>query len=361
MGYPDTFTGFCVDGPKSWNKFHKQQLKPKPFDDHDIDVEIAACSICSSDLHTITGGWGDYTGPLCVGHEVVGKAVKVGAHVKDLKVGDRVGVGAQVWACLECRLCKDKNENYCPKLIDTYNAQYPDGSQAHGGFASHIRAHEYFTFKIPDKLETNVAAPLLCAGLTTYSPMVRAGVGPGKKIGIVGVGGLGHLAIQWGKALGAETYALTHTPDKKDDCLQLGATEVILTNDDGWAEPWKATFDFVLNCADATHKFDLAQYLSILKPGADFHMVGIPDKPLPQLSVGVFAGGAPKLTGSHIGNHQEMEALLQLAADKGVRPWVEVMKISEENCQAAFEAQKENKFRYRCTLAGYDEAFGTAQ
>ncbi|KJK74986.1 hypothetical protein H634G_09621 [Metarhizium anisopliae BRIP 53293] len=273
MGYPDTFQGFCVDGPTTWNTFHKSELKPKPFGDHDVDVEIAACSICSSDLHTVTGGWGDYKGPLCVGHEVVGKAVQVGQHVKHLKVGDRVGVGAQVWACLECHLCKDKNENYCPKLVDTYNAQYPDGSWAHGGLASHIRAHEYFTFKIPSALDTNVAAPLLCAGITT---------------------------------------------------------------------------------------FDMAAYLSILKPGADFHMVGLPDKALPEMTAGLFAAGAPKLTGSHLGNHQEMDALLKLAAEKGVKPWVELMPISEKNCGEAFQGQKDNKFRYRCTLTDFDKAFSKA-
>ncbi|OAQ98841.1 hypothetical protein LLEC1_06048 [Akanthomyces lecanii] len=360
MGYPDTFTGFCVDGPKSWNKFRKAELKPKPFGDHDVDVKIDACSLCSSDLHTVTGGWGEYEGPLCVGHEVVGKAVNVGKHVKNIKTGDRVGVGAQVWSCLECHLCKDKNENYCPKMVDTYNAQYEDGSWAHGGFASHIRAHEYFTFKIPDELETNVAAPLLCAGITTYSPLVRAGVGPGKRVGVIGIGGLGHLGLQWSAALGAETYAISHSPDKVDDCKKLGAKDVILTTEKGWNEPWKAKFDFVLNCADVTNKFDMPTYLSIVKPTGDFHMVGIPNEPLPQMSVGVFVGGAPKLTGSHLGNHQEMEALLKLAAEKGVKPWVEVMPISEKSCGEAFELQKANKFRYRCTLAQFDEAFGTA-
>ncbi|KAK8917968.1 NADP-dependent alcohol dehydrogenase 6 [Metarhizium anisopliae] len=360
MGYPDTFQGFCVDGPTTWNTFHKSELKPKPFGDHDVDVEIAACSICSSDLHTVTGGWGDYKGPLCVGHEVVGKAVQVGQHVKHLKVGDRVGVGAQVWACLECHLCKDKNENYCPKLVDTYNAQYPDGSWAHGGLASHIRAHEYFTFKIPSALDTNVAAPLLCAGITTYSPLVRAHVGPGKRVGVVGIGGLGHLAVQWAVALGAETYAFSHSPGKKDDGRQLGAKEVILTTERGWNEPWKATFDFVMNCADATDRFDMAAYLSILKPGADFHMVGLPDKALPEMTAGLFAAGAPKLTGSHLGNHQEMDALLKLAAEKGVKPWVELMPISEKNCGEAFQGQKDNKFRYRCTLTDFDKAFSKA-
>jgi alcohol dehydrogenase (NADP+) len=146
-------------------------------------------------------------------------------------------------------------------------------------------------------------------------------------VGIVGIGGLGHLALQWTVALGAEAYALTHSPSKKDDCKKLGAKDVILTTDEKWLESWKAKFDCIMNCADVTDKFDMASYLSLLKPGREFHMVGIPDKPLPEMSAGIFAGGAPKLTGSHLGNHQEMEALLKLAAEKNVKPWVEVLDI----------------------------------
>lgn len=363
MGYPDTFTGFCVDSPSQWNQFHRSEITPKPFGDHDIDVLIEACGVCGSDVHTVTGGWGEFTGPLCVGHEVVGKAIKVGRHVKNIKQGDRVGVGAQVWACLECDLCKDKNENYCPQLVDTYNAEYPKavegGGVAHGGFASHIRAHEYFTFKIPDELETSAAAPLLCAGITTYSPLVRAGVGPGKRVGVLGIGGLGHLGVQWAVALGAEVYALSHSPDKASDCKKLGAKTVILTNSDdkSWADPWKFKFDFILNCADATDQLDIPTYLSLMKPGGEFHLVGIPDKPLQPISVGAFAGNAPKLSGSHLGNHQEMDAMLKLAAEKGVRPWVEEIELSEKGCKEAVERVKRNKVRYRFTLVGFDKVF----
>lgn len=363
MGYPDTFTGLCVDGPDSWNKFRKAELKPKSFGDRDIDVQIDACGVCGSDVHTVTGGWGGFKGPLCVGHEVVGKAIKVGSQVKGIKVGDRVGVGAQVHACLKCELCTadPTNECYCQEaMVDTYNSQYPDGSWAHGGFASHIRAHEFFTFKIPDSLDTKTTAPLLCAGLTTYSPLFRAGVGPGKRVGIVGIGGLGHLGVQWSAALGAETYALTHSPHKVEDCKKLGAKDVIVTSKDGWAKPWKYKFDFILNCSDMTNEFDLPTYFSLLKPGSDFHMVGLPDKPLPELMAQTFAGNAPKLTGSHLGNHKEMEDMLQLAAAKGVKPWVETIDISEKGCQEAVERLKANKVHYRFTLTGYDKAFGRA-
>lgn len=188
---------------------------------------------------------------------------------------------------------------------DTYNAQYEDGSWAHGGFANYIRAHEYFTFKIPDALDSADAAPLLCAGITTYSPLVRAGVGPGKKVAICGIGGLGHLGIQWSVALGAETYAFTHSPHKVEDIKKLGAKEAIVTNDKGWADPWAFSFDFILNCSDMTNTFDLKTYMSTLKIGGEFHMVGLPDEPLPEMMAQAFAGNAAKLTGSHLGNNRK--------------------------------------------------------
>ncbi|KAK1759730.1 NADP-dependent alcohol dehydrogenase 6 [Echria macrotheca] len=358
MGYPDSFEGFTVDSAKTWNQFHRSELKPKPFGDSDIDVEIECCGVCGSDVHTVTGGWGEFEGPLCVGHEIVGRAVRVGKDVEKIHEGDRVGVGAQVWACLECDVCKSGNENYCPKWVDTYNAKYPDGSTAHGGWANYVRAHEYFTFKIPDALPSHVAAPLLCAGITTYSPLVRAGVGPGKTVGVIGIGGLGHLALQWSAALGAETYALTHSPGKKEDALKLGAKDVIVTADENFAEGHKFKFDFILSCADVAHEFDLQQYFSLLKVGGQFHMVGLGDHPLKEIHPMMFTTNAVKLTGSHLGNHQEMEAMLQLAADKGVKPLVETLELGEAGCKEAVERVKESKVRYRFTLVGFDKAFG---
>lgn len=242
---------------------------------------------------------------------------------------------------------------------DTYNAQYEDGSWAHGGFSNYIRAHEYFTFKIPDALASSDAAPLLCAGITTYSPLVRANVGPGKKVAVCGIGGLGHLGIQWAVALGAEVYAFTHSPSKAADIKTLGAVEAIVTNEDGWADKWAFTFDFVLNCSDMTNTFDLKTYLSTLKVGGEFHMVGLPDEPLPEMMAQAFAGNAAKLTGSHLGNNQEMNAMLKLAADKGIKPWVETVDISEKGCKEAVERVKENKVHYRFTLTGFEKAFGT--
>ena len=155
--------------------------------DRDIDLKIIACGCCGSDVHTITAGWGTANLPLTVGHEIVGRVVVVGSSVTDVKPGDRVGVGAQIWSCLECPQCLNDNENYCSKQVDTYNAKYEDGTLTQGGYANYIRAHEYFTFKIPEEISSAEAAPMLCAGITVYSPLVRNGCGPGKKVGVVGL------------------------------------------------------------------------------------------------------------------------------------------------------------------------------
>jgi D-arabinose 1-dehydrogenase-like Zn-dependent alcohol dehydrogenase len=166
MPYPETATGFMIEDQKKWQDFKKQEFKLKPFEDRDVDIAIDCCGVCASDVHTIHGGWGECPLPICVGHEIVGKAVKVGKDVKTIKVGDRVGVGAQVQADLTCNNCKADQENYCPNCIDTFGAKYKDGTISQGGYSSHVRAHEYFTFKIPEGLESEIAAPMLCAGIT---------------------------------------------------------------------------------------------------------------------------------------------------------------------------------------------------
>ncbi|KAL8714372.1 MAG: hypothetical protein Q9220_001705 [cf. Caloplaca sp. 1 TL-2023] len=360
MGYPDTFEGFMVQSQDSWQTFKKQEFKPKKFQDRDIDIEIECCGVCGSDVHTISGGWGDAPMPLCVGHEVVGKAVKVGDNVTTVKVGDRVGVGAQIWSCLKCKPCKTDNENYCPDKIDTYGAPYPEemgGVIAQGGYASHIRAHEYFTFKIPDNIPSHEAAPMMCAGLTTYSPLLRAGVGPGKKVAIVGIGGLGMHALMWASAMGAEVYALSHSPNKKDDALKLGAKEYISTNEKDWEKPYAFTFDFMLNTADATHKFDLAKYMGTLNINGEMHHVGLPDEALPPIKAQMFAPNGCKMGGSHIGSRPEMFKMLKLASEKQLKPIIETLPVSEASCAEAVTNVAENKVRYRYTLVDFDKAF----
>ncbi|KAI0160123.1 alcohol dehydrogenase [Xylariaceae sp. FL1272] len=363
MPYPDEFEGFMINELGKYQEFKKQTFKPKKFGDNDIDIKIECCGVCGSDVHTITGGWGEAPTPICVGHEVVGKAVKVGSNVKDVKVGDRVGVGAQIWSCLKCGNCKHDNENYCPNMVDTYGAPYPkevdpDETLSQGGYSSHIRAHEYFVFPIPDEIPSHLAAPMLCAGLTVWSPLVRAGVGPGKSVAIVGLGGLGHFAVMWANALGAEVTVISHSPHKKDDALKLGAKHFVSSGDKDWAKPLAFSFDFVLNTADMTHQFDISAYLSTLKVGCQFHQVGLPDEPIKDLDPKMFMPNGSSIGASHIGNRPECLAMLKLAAEKKLFPMVETVPISEKGCAEVVERVKNNDVHYRFTLTDYDKAFG---
>jgi alcohol dehydrogenase (NADP+) len=361
MGYPDTFTGYQVPGPAKATElvFNKTEFKPKPFEDHDVDVQIQACGVCGSDLHTITGGWGDQKWPLCVGHEVIGTAVRVGPKVTLVKEGQRVGVGAQIWSCLECKQCKEDNETYCRHQVDTYGAPYPSGDISQGGYASHIRAHEFWVYPIPAALDTVQAAPMLCAGITAYSPLVRNGAGRGKKVGVVGLGGIGHFALLWSVALGAETWVISRSHAKEADARQMGAAGFLATGDGpGWNDDHRMTFDLIVNTANSADGFDLNAYLALLDVHGRFISVGLPEgegfrvKSAQLLSNGCLMGA------SHLGSRREMLEMLQLAADKGVKSWVEEVKISEGNLSKSLARLHKSDVRYRFTLTGYEEAFG---
>ncbi|KAK9381235.1 chaperonin 10-like protein [Kockiozyma suomiensis] len=365
MVYPDTFQGFAGYSYEEWNKPKAFEYKPKPFGPQDIDIKIEACGVCGSDVHTITGGWGKTPLPLIVGHEIIGTAIKVGDDVKSIKVGDRVGVGAQIGSCLACDECKSGNEQYCKTIIDTYGSTYPigyhdgsDGNVTQGGYASHIRSHELFTFLIPEQLETHLVAPMMCAGLTTYSPLKRNGCGPGKKVGIIGIGGLGHFGIQWAKALGAEVYVFSRTDSKKEDAMKLGADVFVATEKEGWSTPLKKKLDIIVCCANSSKNFDIASYLSVLKVHGHFVNVGLPEgegyviNPMSLLGNGVYIGA------THIGSKKEVLEMMDLAVEKGVRPWVETIPISEEGCAKALQKCHDNDVKYRVTLVDYEKAFG---
>lgn len=257
---------------------------------------------------------------------------------------------------------------------DTYGAPYKedeghsnepmkdeDGNQifSQGGYASHSRVHQQFVLPIPDNISSEEAGPMMCAGLTTYSPLVRAKVGPGKKIAIVGIGGLGHFGIMWAKALGSEVWALSHSPGKEADALSLGADHFVVTTKANWADELSLTFNFILNCADMTDKFDIKTYLKTLAVNGEFHNVGLPDNPLPSLMAQDFAPNGTKIAGSHIGSKAEALAMLQLASEKNLHPMIETIDISEDGCKRAVEKVKDNDVRYRVTLTGFAKAFGS--
>ncbi|CAK7221624.1 hypothetical protein SBRCBS47491_004592 [Sporothrix bragantina] len=361
MPYPETFEGFAIPSAAEWNQPKRIEFKPKPFGDHDIDIKIVACGVCGSDVHTATGGWGNKHWPLVPGHEIIGHVVRVGDKVTNAQVGDRVGVGAQIYSCLDaekCNACATDNETYCPHLLDTYGSVYPDsGTLAHGGYSSHIRAHEHWVFPIPESLQTELAAPMLCAGLTAYSPLVRNGAGPGKKIGILGLGGIGHFGVLFSKALGAETWAISRSDKKKEDALALGADGYLATQTPGWNDEHKMTFDMILSTASSNDGFDINPYLSLLKVHGRYIAVGLPEgegwkiSPFSLISNGCLIGS------SHLGSRKETLAMLQLAADKEIKSWVETIPVGEEGVGKALTRVHNNDVRYRFTLVDYDKQF----
>ncbi|KAH6843351.1 chaperonin 10-like protein [Chaetomium sp. MPI-CAGE-AT-0009] len=355
--YPDSFEGFAIPAADQYTQPRRIEFKPKPFGEYDIDVKITCCGVCGSDLHTATGGWGNKNWPIIPGHEIIGTAVKVGPKVTSVKVGDRVGVGAQISACLDCAQCKEGNETYCKKQQDTYNSFYPDGTLAQGGYSSHIRAHEHFTFPIPDALASELAAPMLCAGLTAYSPLVRNGIGPGKKVGIVGIGGIGHFGILFSKALGAEVWAISRGTSKQADALAMGADGFLATSTPDWNTPHSMTFDMLLCTASGDDGFDLSAYLSLLRVHGRFVSVGLPEgegwrvRPMALLANGCLIGAA------HLGSRKETLDMLRLAAEKGIESWVETIPVGEKGVGEALDRLHKNDVRYRFTLVDYDKQF----
>ncbi|KAJ9151757.1 NADP-dependent alcohol dehydrogenase 6 [Pleurostoma richardsiae] len=359
MPYPDKFTGYQILGPERWLDFKKQEFDPKPFGDYDVDIKIECCGVCGSDVHTLSGGWGEQHWPLAVGHEIVGKALRVGPKVTLIKEGQRVGVGAQSWSCLECRQCKNDNETYCLQQLDTYGAKWPDsGIISQGGYSSHVRTHEHWVFPIPDALPSTIAAPMLCAGLTAYSPLVRNGCGPGKKVGIVGMGGIGHFGLLFAKALGAEVWAISRSHAKEADCKKMGADGFIATADKDWNKPHVMTFDLILNTANSFEGFDLDAYLSLLDVHGKWVSVGLPEGEGIKIRNQSFLTNGCFIGASHLGSRRETLEMLQLAADKGIKTWVEELPIGEEGLAQAMTRLKKSDVRYRFCMTGYDKVFG---
>lgn len=371
ISVPDKFTGFAVFDPseETWSDVKPFSFEPKPFDENDVDICIETCSICGSDAHSARNGWNKPNAqyPLVPGHEIIGKVARIGSKVKDFKVGQRVGVGAQSYACLKCKICLSNNEIYCPKLVHTFGGWYEnkDGSKtfSQGGYSNFVRIHEYFVFHIPEELSNEEAAPFLCAGITTYSPIIRnlpydlinKGVKP--KVGIVGLGGLGMMAIQWSRALGCETIVFTRGESKKVDAIKLGADKVIITGVENWCnDDIKFELDLVVCTANSAENFDLNTYLKVLKIGGKWVSVGLPETPF-TVSPRSFMANACFMGASHLGSHIEMIDMFKLAIEKDVRPWVECLPMSQENCKLGLEKCHYNKCKYRVALTNIDKAF----
>lgn len=361
---PDTFKGFAVDTKENWNKPKLVSYQRKAIQPTDVVIKNICCGLCGTDIHTTQENWGPMKRPdSVVGHEIIGTVIAVGDDVKSIKVGDRVGVGAAANSCGDCGRCSDDNEQYCKHGVSTYNAvdSFSDDYVTQGGYSSHSIANEQFVFPIPDEIDSVSAAPLMCAGLTVYSPLVRNIAHLKKKpvIAVIGIGGLGHLALQFAKALGAEVYAFSRTSNKKQEALDFGADEFVATQEaENWDETCHDKFDLILNCASRVEGFVLDKYLSCLKVDGRFVSVGLPPvKDSFELNPFSFLSNGGSFGSSLLGSKTEALDMLKLAAEKGVKPMVEEIPISETACEEALTRCNDGDVRYRFVFTNYEEAF----
>jgi len=315
----------------------------------DVEIEILFCGICHSDLHYARDEWHDVMPtvyPCVPGHEIVGRVASVGAEVAKFKEGDLVGVGCLVDSDRTCPNCEEGLEQFCPNMTLTYgSADKHTGGSTLGGYSENIVVDERFVLRVPENLDPAGVAPLLCAGITTYSPLKHWNVGPGKKVGVVGLGGLGHMAVKFAHAFGAHVVVFTTSPNKKEDALRLGANEVVVSRNADEMQAHAGTFDFIIDCVSADH--DINAYIMQLKRDGNLTLVGAPEKPLPVAAFPLIFGRR-SLSGSPIGGLPETQEMLDFCGEHGITADVEVIPIQKVN--EAYERLLKSDVKYRFTI-----------
>ena len=312
--------------------------------EHDVQIEILFCGICHSDLHMVRNEWGGGTVyPIVPGHEMVGRVTQVGSAVTKYKPGDLAGVGCMVDSDGTCPQCKANLEQFCPNLTLTYNS--PDkhlGGVTYGGYSDSIVVDERFVLRVPTNLDLPGVAPLLCAGITTYSPLRHWGVTKGNKVGVVGLGGLGHMGVKFARAFGAHVVVFTTSPDKKEDALRLGADEVVVSRNADEMQKHAGSFDFILDTVSANH--DINAYLNLLRLDGNLTLVGVPEKPLEVAAFSLIVGRR-SLSGSNIGGIAETQEMLDFCGEHNITADVEVIPIQKVN--EAYERLLKSDVKYR--------------
>ena len=330
-------------------------IQRRELTERDVQIEILFCGVCHSDLHAVRDEWNEFMPtvyPIVPGHEIVGRVVEVGSAVTKHKLGDLVGVGCLVDADLTCNECHADLEQFCPNRILTYND--PDrhlGGVTYGGYAESIVVDEHFALRVPSNLNPAGVAPLLCAGITTYSPLHHWGVTKGKKAGVVGLGGLGHMGVKTAHALGAHVVVFTTSPEKTEDALRLGADEVVVSRNTAEMEKHAGTFDFIIDTVSAQH--DINSYLSLLARDGNITLVGAP----PQgLNVAAFSliGGRHSLSGSAIGGLRETQEMLDFCGEHNITADVEVIPIQKVNEAYERLAKSDVKYRFSIDMASLE-------
>lgn len=337
--------GYAAQSPTTdlapWN-FERREVGT-----HDVQFDIQFCGVCHSDLHQIKNDWFPGIFPMVPGHEIVGKVVKVGDHVKKFKVGDIAGTGCLVDSCRTCEHCKDGLEQYCLNgSSQTYNGLEQDKkTPTYGGYSNTIVVHENFVLHISDKLDLAATAPLLCAGITTYSPLRHWKVGKGHKLAVLGLGGLGHMAVKFGVAFGAEVTVLSTSPEKGADAKKLGAHKFVVTKDAEQLKSVTGYFDFILDTVSAPHDFNM--YLSLLRLNGVHICVGVPTEPA-QIAAFSLIGGRRSVAGSGIGGLPETQEMLDFCAANNIVSDIELIDI--KNITNAYERMIKGDVRYRFVI-----------
>lgn len=313
----------------------------------DVEIDILYCGVCHSDLHTARNEWHGTVYPNVPGHEIVGRITKVGNDVSKFKVGDLAAVGCMVDSCRDCEYCRDGLEQYCEEgNIQTYNgADKHLNKQTFGGYSERIVVDQDFVLRMPENLDLAAAAPLLCAGVTTWSPLKHWNVGPGQKVGIVGIGGLGHMGVKLAKAMGAEVVVITTSPSKVEDAKRLGADEVILSTDKEQMIANNNTLHFILDCVSAEH--DVNAYLRLLKTDGTLAIVGAPEHPLPIAAFSLIPG-RKSFAGSTIGSIAETQEMLDFCGEHNIVSDIEIIKIQDIN--EAYERLLKGDIKYRFVI-----------
>lgn len=337
--------GYAAQSPTTdlapWD-FERREVGP-----HDVQFDILYCGVCHSDLHQIKNDWFPGIFPMVPGHEIVGRVVKVGDQVTRFKAGDLAGTGCLVDSCLHCENCNHHLEQYCLEgNTQTYNGMERDGSMpTYGGYSTSIVVKEHFVLNISDKVDLAATAPLLCAGITTWSPLRHWGVGKGHKLAVLGLGGLGHMGVKFGVALGAEVTVLSTSPEKEADAKKLGAHHFVVTKDAEQVKAAHNSFDFILDTVSAPHDFNM--YLGLLKTDGVMICVGVPPEPA---AVAAFSllGGRKSLAGSSIGGLKETQEMLDFCAENGIVSDIEMINI--QDITQAYERMVKGDVRYRFVI-----------
>lgn len=314
---------------------------------HDVQIEILYCGVCHSDIHQVRDEWGGSIFPMVPGHEIVGRIVKVGDHVTKFKVGDLAGIGCFVDSCRVCVNCKNDEEQYCLEgMTGTYNAREREtNAPTYGGYSTQIVVDEHYTLRVSDKLPLAGVAPLLCAGITTYSPLRHVGVTKGHKVAVLGLGGLGHMAVKFAAAFGAEVTMLSGSPSKEADAKRLGAHKFALTSDKAVMESLKGEFDFILNTVSAEHSY--STYLDLLKINGTMIIVGIPSEPA-KIPAFDLITQRKSILGSMIGGIKETQEMLDFCAENNIVSDVEVIDMNYIN--EAYERVLKSDVKYRFVI-----------